>query len=530
MISTVKVNRIPDIVRLTGKDTFLAKPCGSYFEHNDIKVTFDNAQDTLSVSLTAQDTPVRFIQLRWHGEFNAEAKFLGDAVERGYGNLEWRGLVPHRLMPWYFLASDKKETMGFGVKVRPNAFAFWMCDRQGVTLWLDVRCGSKGVVLNGRELQLASIVTDHTEDKDPFDFLTGFCAKMCQDPLLPPTPIYGSNNWYYAYGNSSHEEVLQDARILSELTQGLENRPYMVIDDCWQPLALTTGAAGRPHDHGNSRFPDMARLASEIRALGVRPGIWIRPQRTSEMFLDRRLRCDRDQNYLDITEPEALKLIAEDVNRVTGEWGYEFLKYDFVTFDALGRFFFNPLDAIHLQNGWAWHDRTKTNAEAIKGVYKTILDNSNGAIILGCNVVGHLAAGLVHMHRSGDDTSGHNWDRTVIMGVNTLAFRLAQHKNFFHIDADCVGITENIDWEYNRRFLKLLALSGTPLFASIKPSALTQDMKADLKEAFELASRQENTMKPLDWFETSIPTRYLIDGKEHEFDWMLPHGFNGFSA
>lgn len=530
MISTVNPILRPDFARVvTEEKTFAAKACDSGFLCGDVSVFFERDQDGLTVSMRSGKTPVKFIQLRWQGGFADGALFMGDAVERGYGNLEWRGLVPDRMMPWYFLASDKTDTSGFGVMVRPNAFAYWMCDRQGVTLWLDVRCGGKGVILDGKTLRLATIVKADSSGEDAYDFLRRFCGLLCRDPLLPSAPVYGGNNWYYAYGNSSHGEILQDAALLSELTEGLENRPYMVIDDCWQPLSLNQGAAGRPYDHGNIRFPDMPGLAAQIRKAGVKPGIWIRPQETNEMFIDPKLRCDRDRNRLDITEPEALRLIGEDVARVTG-WGYEFVKFDFATYDTVGNFIRTPLDAVRIRNGWAWHDRSKTTAEAIQDVYRTILTHAGNAVILGCNVVGHLAAGLMHMHRSGDDTSGHSWDRTVIMGVNTLAFRLAQHKTFFHIDADCVGIAGSIPWEQNREFLRLLQLSGTPLFVSVRPSEMTEEIRKDLREAFRLSSAQTAVMKPLDWFETSIPTRYSVDGEEIRFSWMKDWGMDGFSA
>ena len=48
-------------------------------------------------------------------------------------------------------------------------------------------------------------------------------------------------------------------------------------------------------------------------------------------------------------------------------------------------------------------------------------------------------------------TSGVEWERTRNMGVNTLAFRLPQHRAFFDMDADCVGITGKIDWNKNRQ-------------------------------------------------------------------------------
>ena len=534
MMTDVHILRRPDNLRLLTETGALQAETAAGLGPNglragDIEIDFAEKDGGLAVSMTSGGTPVRFLELRWQGGFAPGVRFLGDAFERNYGNLEWRGFVPDRLMPWYFLASGGGRTAGMGVKVRPNCFAFWMADPEGVTLWLDVRCGGKGVILDGHTLSLATLVQAESEGEDAFDFMKSFCRRMCDDPLAPPAPVYGSNNWYYAYGNSSHEEILRDTALLAELTKGIENRPYMVIDDCWQPLALSQGAAGRPYENGNVRFPDMPGLAREMRELGVKPGIWIRPEETNEMFLDGKLRCDRDRRYLDLTEPEALRLIGEDVTRVTG-WGFEFVKFDFATIDAIGTFAFQPLDVIRIKENWAWHDRSQTNAQAIMNVYKTILAHANGAVILGCNVVGHLGAGLMHMHRSGDDTSGCNWDRTMIMGVNTLAFRLAQHKAFFHIDADCVGVTSQIDWEMNRQFLELLALSGTPLFCSMKPSDLTEEMKTDLKAAFRLAAEQNTEMKPLDWMDNSIPARYAVDGKTYTYHWMQKHGMNGFSA
>ena len=56
----------------------------------------------------------------------------------------------------------------------------------------------------------------------------------------------------------------------------------------------------------------------------------------------------------------------------------------------------------------------------------------------GCNTIGHLSVGLFDASRTGDDVSGREWERTRRMGVNTLAYRLPQHKTFFQLDADCV--------------------------------------------------------------------------------------------
>ena len=115
------------------------------------------------------------------------------------------------------------------------------------------------------------------------------------------------------------------------------------------------------------------------------------------------------------------------------------------------------------------------------------------------------------------------------MGVNTLAFRLPQHNSFYGVDADCVGITEKIPWEKNRQWLELLARSSTPLFVSVKPDLLSEEQREELKDAFAVASLQEDEMIPVDWMETTTPSRYLVNGKEVRFKWYTEKGNESFA-
>lgn len=527
MITDIDVTAAPDAVRFVTDEGTHGATGKAPWTHADATVTSRETPEGTAFVLEAATTPVRFVQLRWHGGFEETTRFLGDAFERSYGNLEWRGFVPDRVMAWYVLASDGTGTTGFGVKVRPGAVAWWTTDHQGVSLWLDVRCGSRGVVLDGKALHMATLVTaTSTPGESPFDFMSRFCGLLCTDPLLPAAPVYGANNWYYAFGNSSHQQVLADADLLAEVSAGLDNRPYLVIDDCWQPLALSQSAAGRPNDTGNIRFPDMPGLAAAIRARGLRPGIWIRPLETSErdFVTDPALRSARTRRALDITNPAALDLIAADVARLV-TWGYELIKFDFMTCDALGVWGFDNRNIVRMSEDWAWQDRSTTNAQAITGVYRVIRDSAAGAVLLGCNTVGHLGAGLMHLSRIGDDISDRRFDRTMLMGVNALAFRLAQHNRFFAVDADCAPVT-GAAAEMNRQFLALLARSGTPLFYSADPAAADDSLRALLRAALAPGAVQDAVARPLDWLDNSIPARWEVDGEEITFAWLAGHGMD----
>jgi alpha-galactosidase len=194
------------------------------------------------------------------------------------------------------------------------------------------------------------------------------------------------------------------------------------------------------------------------------------------------------------------------------DWGYEMIKHDFSTFDILGRWGFQTTDFL-AEDGWHFYDRTKTSAEIVVNLYRVILESANGAKILGCNCIGHLCAGLVHANRTGDDTSGFEWERTRKMGINTLAFRLPQQKAFFGADADCVGIKGMFPWDSNRQWLDLLARSGTPLFVSCDPTVVTEEQKADLKAAYRLWNAcmdagENYALRPVDWMESASPRIY----------------------
>lgn len=479
------------------------------------------------VTVTADKTPLKNVRLRWHGSTGEGVRCLSDAVERGYGNLGWYGLMPHRYLPWYTILSDGTRSAGYGVATGPDMLAFWQCDAQGITLTLDTRCGTRGVTLGGITLSAQLIAASSDEGENPFAFACRFCRMLCPSPLLPEKPVYGSNNWYYAYGKSSEADILTDSEVVARLTEGLANRPFMVIDDGWQQLAPGVHASGRPYYTGNEKFPDMAALADIMRARGVRPGIWCRPIWTLDERDGEGIRSARNREYLDLTVPETLEIVASDIDRLTAEWGYELIKYDFTAFDTFGVWGFTPEDYLHLPGNWSWHDGSVTNAQATKTLYKTIYEHSHGAVIIGCNVIGHLAAGYIHLHRSGDDTSGYDWERSYLMGVNTLAFRLPQHNAFYLADPDCVGITGAIPWEYNRQLLQLFAASGEPLFVSAKPSELTPEIERDLRAAFAAASRAEDTLEPLDWLYNTHPAKYLHNGMPAEFSWLPPGGFRG---
>ncbi len=505
---------------------------GSVFTADKAVVEFSTVDRGLQIDLTCDGPGLARVAVRWRDPLPDTALVLGDSWERSYGELQWRHRQPQRVMPWYWLGHDPGSgtSRGMGVRTGPATFCSWNLDEEGITLWLDARCGALPVHLGQRRLAAATVVRVILgPEATPFAALGELCQAMCAAPRVPAGPVVGCNNWYYAYGkNFGPAEVLRDADTIVELSDGHGVRPFCVVDAGWSAGGPCPGgpwAAGLA-----GVFEDMPELAAQISATGARPGIWFRPAALSFVDDERRLRAGprpaREQP-LDLSRPENLDEIAADVARLVS-WGYQLIKHDFSTFDHFGRFGFQMGRQL-TDPGWTLADQNLTNAEVLIDLYRTIQQAAGPALVLGCNTVGHLAAGLVDIQRTGDDTSGRFWERTRRMGVNTLAFRLPQHRRFFYLDADCVPCTEQTPWDHNREFLDLVARSGTALFVSVDPRCRSRAVDRDLRAALRTAldGGDAGGVEPLDWLVTTSPKDWRSGDGRRQYRWIEGYGAVG---
>jgi alpha-galactosidase len=515
------IRRTPDRVsaQLANDRRQLRRTGSDRWENAGVTVITSAADTALAVKVAAPSTAVEWIHLRWDGQLDGLQLILGDAWERGYGDLEWRGFVPDRVMPWYVAAFDGEVTHAWGVRTGARAFCYWQLDPQGITLSADVRSGGTGLELGSRTLDVCQVTCRAGKpDEASFAAVHAFCGIMCPNPRLVSQPVYGSNDWYWAYGKNSTATVLADAGHIVELSPDSANRPFVVIDDGWQPERSARGGNVGLWDRGNEKFSDLPGLASRIRETGAQPGIWIRPLLAPD-DTPRSWRLPRDQKILDPTIPDVRQKVAADIARLR-QWGFGLIKHDYSTVDILGRWGFEMGSEL-TSDGWTFASGPgRTTAEVINEFYGTIRHAADDGIILGCNTVSHLSAGQFELCRAGDDTSGTDWSRTRKMGVNTLAFRGPQHASFYGVDPDCVGVTNQIPWPLNRQWLDLAARSGTMLFVSLAPDALGEAQRRDLRSALAIAAEPQPLGEPLDWQHTTWPTRWRLMDDTRVYDWI----------
>lgn len=486
------------------------------FEFDDVKVFLEPKESSINIYCDAQKSLIRHIYLYYDLDVNKDDLIYGDAFERGYGDLSW-SKVSEKQMFWYFFIcnNDENSLFGCGCEVHPGSIVSFKIIGSELRVDLNTCSGGQGVNLEGRRLCVASLLCKNYNNQDVFDSMKSFLSLLMGDTkmLSLKENVYGFNNWYYAYGKSSYKEIINDSKLLSELTKGLKTRPFMVIDDGWS-IYPTTGP-WIPNDD----FNDMKSLAKEIKSMNIKPGIWIRPLKdVGNGFKNERHPLNKD--LLDPSSPEVKEFVSNEISKLV-ENGYELIKFDFITWDIFNLYGFEMNEEL-TKRGWRYKENHFTNAEIILDLYKTIREAAKDKVLIGCNAVPHFAAGLVEINRIGDDTSGFEWERTRKYGVNSLAFRLIQNDVFYKIDADCVGIIgDKIDWPQNKQWLDLLSVSRSPLFVSCNPHLVTEEMKKDISNAFKVNEKQINMLKPLSWFREITPSEWLVDGKTRKYNWYF---------
>ncbi len=519
--------RAPDHILFQYADSAVRFEEPDSLEERRERIDFSKNGNALAVTLYPTERPYLRVKLRWDGDLTAGLLCLGDGWERigisKKADLEcvWTGLEPRRRMPWYFHLYDGTALHSFGVKTGASTFVWFECDPFGITAWIDVRTGGQAVELLEPLVACEIVCRRGREDELPYRAAEEFCRLMCPRPNLPKEPVFGVNNWYWAYGNITHGSVLDECDYLMEMTADSATRPHMIIDDGWQLNRYSHrfgGYNGGPWDKTNAGFASMAETAAAIRARGAKAGLWMRPLLTCLPVPEEAvgIRKGDGGTVLDPSHPYTLELVAADIARIRS-WGYDLIKHDFTTMDTVNSVF----DSKGLP---AFYDRHHPTAYIMRELYRTIEVAAGGATVIGCNTFGHLAAGIHAVQRVGDDTSGRNFEITRADGVGTFV-RLPQNGTFFSHDPDCAAFTDKVSHRANLDFLEAAAITGAATLASVTPGTLTQEEMGRIRGIYRVASEGGNGAIPVDWLGHQEPSIFeTADGFRFTFDWYREYG------
>ena len=105
--------RTPDYVGIYFENGNESYPFNETVKTKDVVVKFLLEKELLHTNITANDTPIKYISLRWNfakqEKRTDNVKVFGDVWERAYCDLEWRGIVPDRMMPWVCAVSKSYD-------------------------------------------------------------------------------------------------------------------------------------------------------------------------------------------------------------------------------------------------------------------------------------------------------------------------------------------------------------------------------------------------------------------------------------
>lgn len=490
---------------------------------SDVKYEYKVGENSATVTVFPSGSPVKYLKLRFRHDMRGIDRVYGDQWERsGDGAyLEWRSVMPNRLLPWfcYVMAGDKMAC--YGVKTGADAFASWQVDNFGITLFLNLTSGNSGTDLKEPLVACEVVELFGNEGESPYRVAKRFASLMCDNPKLPKEPVFGVNNWYWAYGKISRESVRKETDYLLQMCDGAKHRPYMIIDDGWQ--------MNRTYDVGayiggpwipNERFGSMEETVAEIHAKGAKAGIWFRPLLTlGDLPEEAKLvPFSAGGVILDPTHPYTLERIERDAATIRS-WGFELIKHDFTTIDMFG---VAPLTSEkHAHSMFAsnrnFYDKSITSATAVKRMYEAIARGAGGADVIACNAIGHLTAGIHSIYRTGNDTSGRSYEWTR-HALNTM-MRLPLNDTFYRADPDCAAFTERVDTEINLDFLEMCALTGVTTLASVTPDMLNDKEMARINEIYLTADADKSRYDIVDFEKTAVPDRLASPDGERMFNW-----------
>ena len=218
---------------------------------------------------------------------------------------------------------------------------------------------------------------------------------------LPQAPA-GWCSWYYYYEDISPRIIRENLGQIKEIGHKLP-LDLVQIDDGFE------ASVGDWLEFKHEFHDGVAPLAREIKSVGLTPGLWLAPfilhprSRLASEHPDWLLRRGNGRlsrpgfvwsslgAALDLTVPDALEYACQVLDVAVHQWGFPYLKLDFLYAAALaGRY----------------HDPTRTRAQVLRGgmeaLRRTVGDET---ILVGCGAPLGSMLGLVQVMRIGADVA-----------------------------------------------------------------------------------------------------------------------------
>jgi hypothetical protein len=284
-------------------------------------------------------------------------------------------------------------------------------------------------------------------------------------------------SWYYYYQHISEDSILVNLNAAEKYLKdaGLH---YIQIDDGYQ-IAAGDWRMNKKFPHGHKWLVDT------IHKKGFLAGLWIAPfavTESSSVYKHHRdwlLKGEGDTLKeffandwwggrifsLDPTHPEAQRWLSDLLYTITNDWGYDYVKIDFLYFAG---------------EGGKYHQNV-TSAQAYRMGLQAIRRGAGSEkFILGCGAPIGSSIGYVDGMRIGQDVYA-GWNG-ITPGVNAASQRYFYNNTVWFNDPDCLVARDPLTIDQARAWASIVALSGQMNIMSDKLSTLPQERIALLQK------------------------------------------------
>ncbi len=389
---------------------------------------------------------------------------------------------------------------------------------------------------NRMETDWAVFHTFYLDQVDPIEEYYSAVQREHHITIKEEMPA-GWCSWYHFYQNIDQEKIENNLKSIQANQETLPLR-LVQIDDGFQKQV----GDWFKNDKG---FPNGIKpLADKIKQAGFTPGLWLAPfilhPRSEfvfthpEMILRKKSGSPVNAGFvwnvftqaLDLTYPGALDYALDVVGTAAKEWGFPYLKLDFLYAGALdGKRF----------------DQTRTRAQILRNALEKIRERvGEKTFLLGCGVPIGSALGIFDANRIGADVSG-DWTpqflgigfpfkkepsmpsaRNAIQNVLT---RAEQHQRWWINDPDCLLLREetNLTLAEVQSLASAIAITGGSLLISDDLPALSKERLQIAEVMLPVIGKRAYVM---DWLDTTTPHNLRLDLENQSGDWFILARFN----
>jgi len=355
--------------------------------------------------------------------------------------------------------------------------------------------------------------------------------------LVKDTPV-GWCSWYQFFDRVAEADVIAN---LEAVRQGQETLPLSLfqLDDGYQ-------ADVGDWFERNAKFPhDLRWLSDRIRAAGLTPGLWLAPfsakltakieQEHPDWILrhasGRKVNAGRVfdawSHALDVTHPAVQSHVDRLIRTAVNEWGFSYLKLDFLYMGALQG---KP------------HNPSLTRAQALRRALKLIREAAGPAtFLLGCGCPLGSGIGVFDAMRISADVDP-RWEPnhfgttfffksepdmpSARNAIRNMLTRAPMHRRWWLNDPDCLLARDqdtHLTWDEVISLASAIALSGGMFVLSDDMTRLSPERRRVIQPLLPVVGR---AARAVDWMDAPMPEKLILPMSGPVGDWWVIGLFN----